>query len=82
VQLSHLGVDAEEAGLFQRLAGHVLYADPSLRPSSAAIRRGGGGPEALWAQSISGDIPIVLVRIDSIEDIANEVVLRGLLVAM
>ena len=70
VQLSHLGVDAEEAGLFQRLAGHVLYADPSLRPSSDAIRRGGGGPEALWAQSISGDLPIVLVRIDSIEDIA------------
>ncbi len=70
VQLSHLGIDAEEAGLFQRLAGHVLYADPSLRPSSDAIRRGGGGPAALWAQGISGDLPIVLVRIDNIEDIA------------
>jgi cyclic beta-1,2-glucan synthetase len=69
VQLSHLGVDAEQAGLFQRLAGHVLYADPTLRPSSESIRRGGGGPEAFWAQSISGDLPIVLVRIDSIEDI-------------
>ena len=78
VQLSHLGVDAEEAGLFQRLAGHVLYADPSLRPSSDAIRRGGAGPEALWAQSISGDLPIVLVRIDSIEDIA---IVRQLLCA-
>ncbi len=70
VQLSYLGIDAEQAGLFQRLAGHVLYADPSLRPSSDAIRRGGGGPAALWAQSISGDLPIVLVRIDNIEDIA------------
>ena len=59
-----------EAGLFQRLAGHVLYADPTLRPSSDAIRRGGGGPAALWAQGISGDLPIVLVRIDDIEDIA------------
>ncbi|OGA93175.1 MAG: hypothetical protein A3G27_01320 [Betaproteobacteria bacterium RIFCSPLOWO2_12_FULL_66_14] len=78
VQLSHLGVDAEQAGLFQRLAGHVLYADPSLRPSSEAIRRGGGGPEALWAQSISGDLPIVLVRIDAIEDIA---IVRQLLCA-
>ena len=28
--------------LFQRLAGHVLYADPSLRPSSDAILRGAG----------------------------------------
>jgi cyclic beta-1,2-glucan synthetase len=70
VQLKHLGVDADEASLFQRLAGHVLYADRSTRPSSDAIRRGSGGPAALWAQSISGDIPIVLVRIDDIEDIA------------
>jgi cyclic beta-1,2-glucan synthetase len=70
VQLSHLGVHADEASLFQRLAGHVLYADRSTRPSSDAIRRGGGGPAPLWAQGISGDIPIVLVRIDDIEDIA------------
>src|SRR5207253_8403634 len=70
VQLSHLGIHADEASLFQRLAGHVLYADRSTRPSSEAIRRGGGGPAALWAQGISGDIPIVLVRIDDIEDIA------------
>ena len=70
VQLGHLGVDADEAGLFQHLAGHVLYADPSARPSSDAIRQGGGTPAGLWAQGISGDIPIVLVRIDDIEDIA------------
>ena len=70
VQLRHLDVGAEEANLFQRLAGHVLYASPSMRPSSDAIRRGGGDPAGLWAQSISGDIPIVLVRIDSIEDVA------------
>ena len=70
VQLRHLGIDAEEANLFQRLAGHVLYASPSMRPSSETIFRGGGGPAALWAQSISGDIPIVLIRIDDIADIA------------
>jgi len=70
VQLSYLGIDAEQADLFQRLAGHVLYADPSLRASPEAIRRGGGGPAALWAQGISGDLPIVLVRIDNIENVA------------
>jgi cyclic beta-1,2-glucan synthetase len=70
VQLSHLGIEAEQAGLFQRLAGNVLYADPSLRPSPDAIRRGGGGPAVLWAQGISGDLPIVLARIDDIEDVA------------
>jgi cyclic beta-1,2-glucan glucanotransferase len=70
VQLRHLDVDADQASLFQRLAGHALYTSPSMRPSSDVIHRGSGGPAGLWAQSISGDIPIVLVRIDDIEDVA------------
>jgi cyclic beta-1,2-glucan synthetase len=70
VQLRHLGIDSADAGLFQRLAGHLLYADPSMRPPSAAIREGSGPPAGLWAQRISGDIPIVLLRIDAVEDIA------------
>src|SRR6185295_6860874 len=41
VQLRHLDIRREEAALFQRLAGHVLYADPALRPSSDLLRRGG-----------------------------------------
>ena len=70
VQLRHLGIDAEEAGLFQRLAGPVLYADASLRPSTDTIRRGSGGPAGLWPQGISGDLPIVLVRIDEAADLS------------
>ncbi|HYX63881.1 MAG TPA: glucoamylase family protein, partial [Burkholderiales bacterium] len=70
VQLGHLGVEPEQASLYQRLAGHALYADASLRPSPDTLRRGGGAAPALWAQGISGDLPIVLVRIDAVEDIA------------
>jgi cyclic beta-1,2-glucan synthetase len=70
VQLRHLGIDADEANLFQRLASHVLYANSWMRPSSETIRRGCSGPNALWAQGISGDIPIILVQIHDIEDIA------------
>jgi cyclic beta-1,2-glucan synthetase len=70
VQLRHLGVESAEAGLFQRLAGHLLYADASMRSPSTTIRDGSGPPSGLWAQRISGDIPIVLLRIDAIEDIA------------
>ncbi len=69
VQLRHLGIDAGEASLFQRLASHVLLANASMRPSSDTILRGGGTPAALWAQGISGDLPIVLVRIDDVEEI-------------
>ncbi|MBL8267918.1 GH36-type glycosyl hydrolase domain-containing protein [Steroidobacter sp.] len=70
VQLHHLGISAEEAHLFQCIAGHVLFADASLRPSSAAIQRGGCARPALWAHGISGDVPIVLLRIEHIEDMA------------
>jgi cyclic beta-1,2-glucan synthetase len=70
IQLRHIGIDAGEANLFQRLAGYVLYADASARPPSDTILRGGGGPAALWPHAISGDLPIVLLRIDAVEDIA------------
>ena len=69
VQLRHLGITAEEAALFQRLAGHILYTDASMRPSSDTIRRGSGGRTALWAQGISGDVPILLLRIHDNDDL-------------
>ena len=69
VQLHHLGIDRDEASEFQRLAGHLIYAGPSLRPSSEVIMRGAGPQSGLWPQSISGDLPIILLRIANVEDI-------------
>jgi cyclic beta-1,2-glucan synthetase len=69
VQLRHLGVSPEEAILFQRLAGHIIFAGATMRSSSEVIQRGGSTPSALWAQGISGDIPIVLLKIEHVEDI-------------
>ncbi|MBI2720242.1 MAG: glycosyl transferase [Rhizobiales bacterium] len=74
VQLHHLGITAGDAALFQRLAGHVIHASPALRPSSDTIVRGGGPQSGLWALGISGDLPIVLLRISDTEnlDVARE----------
>ena len=71
VQLRHLGIEADEAADFQRLAAPILYADPRFRPPSDAIVRGAGPQSGLWPHGISGDLPIVLLRIDDIEDIAQ-----------
>jgi len=68
VQLHHLGIDPDEAYLFQELASQVLYSDSTLRPSSTVLTRNTRGPSALWRHGISGDMPIVLVRIDEPED--------------
>jgi cyclic beta-1,2-glucan synthetase len=68
VQLHHLGIDHDEASLFQDLASRILYSDPTLRPSSTVLIHNTRGPSALWGYGISGDIPIVLVRIHEAED--------------
>ncbi len=67
VQRYHLGVDSDEANLFQRLAGHVIYSNPALRPPSEVLGRSEGGPSMLWAHGVSGDLPIVLVRIADVD---------------
>ncbi len=69
VQQHHLGIGPDEAHLFQGLASRVLYSDRALRPSADVLTRHTGGPDALWAHGISGDLPIVLVQIDEPEDV-------------
>jgi cyclic beta-1,2-glucan synthetase len=68
VQCHHLGIEADEAHLFQELAGRLLYSAPLLRPPADALKRNTSGPATLWAHGISGALPIVLVRIDEPED--------------
>ena len=69
VQLHHLGITPDEAHLFQRLANALLYSDPAVRPSSDLLSRSTLERSALWAHGISGDLPIVLARIDEAEDV-------------
>jgi cyclic beta-1,2-glucan synthetase len=61
--LRHLGVTSEEAVLFERLASRVLYSDASLRAGPELLERNRLGQEQLWGHGISGDLPILLVRV-------------------
>ncbi len=67
MQLRHHGISTEEAHLFQRLANHTIYSDPTLRPPPDVLKRGACKASTLWAHGISGDLPIVLLRIDDDE---------------
>jgi cyclic beta-1,2-glucan synthetase len=64
-RLQHLGISGEEALLFERLASRVLYADGSLRSGPETLARGTLGQEGLWAHGVSGDLPVLLVRVAS-----------------
>ncbi len=68
-QFHHLGIGPKEAHLFQRLANRVIYSDPTLRPPPEVLKRGGRSISALWAHGISGDLPIVLLRVDRDDDL-------------
>jgi cyclic beta-1,2-glucan synthetase len=69
VELRHLGILADEANSFQRLANRILYSDPSLRPPAEVLQRSVQGPAVLWTHGISGDLPILLLRIDDPDDL-------------
>jgi cyclic beta-1,2-glucan synthetase len=67
VQLHHLGIDHDEARLFQELGGRLLFPGPALRPPSDTIVEGAGAQSDLWGMGISGDLPIILLRLDGSE---------------
>ncbi|MDT0136414.1 GH36-type glycosyl hydrolase domain-containing protein [Acidovorax sp. PRC11] len=71
VQLRDIGIEAGEAADFQRLAAPILYADARFRAPAEAIARGAGAQSGLWRHAVSGGLPIVLLRIDDIEDMAQ-----------
>ncbi|MDD5320293.1 MAG: glucoamylase family protein [Methylococcales bacterium] len=68
VQLHYLRTRPDEAQLFQDLANHFLYADPWLRPSAKLMQMNTLNVTGLWRHGISGDRPIVLLRITEPED--------------
>ena len=66
--LQQLGITTVDADLFQALASRVLYADPSMRADGELLKHNTLNATALWRYSISGDLPIVLVRVEAQED--------------
>ncbi|WP_333826346.1 GH36-type glycosyl hydrolase domain-containing protein [Pararhodobacter sp.] len=68
VQLHHLGITRADAADFQRLGGMMARADTRLRAPAATISAGAGPQSALWPYGISGDLPILLFRIEDAED--------------
>ena len=89
IELRHLQMEPSDAHLFQRLAARIVYLDPSLRPPSSILMSNKKTQRGLWAYGISGDLPIILVRVGETRglDILHRVLraheylhLKGLLV--
>ena len=69
VTLHHLDATEGEARLYGRLAGALIYADPARRANPGVLLNNRRGQDGLWSYGISGDAPIVLLRISDLEKI-------------
>ncbi|MGI6169503.1 MAG: GH36-type glycosyl hydrolase domain-containing protein [Christensenellales bacterium] len=63
VELRHLQSAPGDLSLFHKIAARLLFA--------GRTRLGGGGVEVLWECGVSGDIPVLLVRIADLTQIDN-----------
>ncbi len=63
VLLRQINATEADTQLYGRLAGSVIYANSSLRADPSVLIKNHRGQSGLWGYSISGDLPIVLLRI-------------------
>lgn len=70
VTLRQLNISETEAQLYARMASGLIYANTARRAVSSILLSNRRGQSGLWSYSISGDLPIVLLRISDRERIA------------
>ena len=63
VMLRQLNATETDAQVFARLASAIIYPNPARRAPPEVIARNRRGQSGLWGYGISGDYPLVLVRV-------------------
>lgn len=69
ITLQHLGLRDEQAILFDRLASRLFASDPSSS-STDDLARNTLSQSGLWKFGISGDLPILLLRVVEFNDLS------------
>ncbi len=70
VVLRQINAKETDAQIYDKLASSILFAQSSLRADPSVLIKNTKGQSGLWGYSISGDFPIVLVRITNQENIS------------
>lgn len=70
IELQHLHIKSADLAVFQLLAGRVLYAAPLRGEREESIAANQKGQQGFWPHGISGDRPIVTVRIADTTNLA------------
>jgi cyclic beta-1,2-glucan synthetase len=67
--LRHINATEADAQIYGRLASSVFYSTALRRAAPSVIARNQLGQSGLWRFAVSGDLPIVLVRIGNLDRI-------------
>jgi cellobiose phosphorylase len=70
VLLRQLNASLSDARLYEQMASSLLYANASMRADNSVLIANRRNQSGLWGQAISGDLPIVLLQIRSLDNIA------------
>ena len=63
VSLRQLNATEADVQLYERLVGSIVYASPYRRANAVILRKNRRAQEALWGYGISGDLPILMLRV-------------------
>ena len=78
VVLRQINATEADAQLYGRLANSIIFNNAALRADSSVLMGNRRGQSGLWGYAISGDLPIVLLRVG---DLANIELVRQLIQA-
>jgi cyclic beta-1,2-glucan synthetase len=67
IELRELATTSADAALYETLAGDLFFSDPRLRAPEPELLRNTGSQPLLWSIGVSGDWPIVLATVDSLD---------------
>lgn len=69
IETKYLNIKAHEMELYQDMISDIIFLSPLRRKHAQYIQENHRGQSALWTYGISGDRPIVLVKIRNVNDV-------------
>ncbi len=69
IALGQINISEVDAQAYSRVASAILYADPAQRVVASTIASNHLAQPGLWAHAISGDLPIVLLKMSGPENL-------------
>ncbi|MBN2260079.1 MAG: glycosyl transferase [Clostridiales bacterium] len=67
VEMTYLDIDTEEINIYQNMISQLIYINPNREKYNEIIRKNNLNQCELWKYGISGDVPIILISIKTLE---------------